>query len=410
MKNIYLNIIIAILIILIFITGIFLLFKKIDNIYSNKKKIENVETKKPDTKLQDQIKEDNVIPDKEKQVFDYNNLNKDNSNFDEEMEDRKARFGLTDSVDMIVKTDEVIKIGDVKIDIDELENAIKIRHGDLVEKDINEKSNNYNSNKQSPDSNNNKPKNQKDQKKVFIKNIYDMLFDKEKDKKTKNEIISKKISRPQKPLNQTSDVQPSENKNKLNDLTQSETNDLENQEDIFEENINEEDKINESGDISVNKNLSYNTDQNNKNNPEVINEPFDKEIEFDKQEKTQSIKKSKYLGIRVVKPGENIWDIHFNLLKDFYSNLGIPVSPYADEPDELGFSSGVGKILKFSENLVSIYNFQTKKFDINLNVIDPLSIIVVYNMNQIFDLLNQIDYSNINRIEFDGESLWLPGE
>ena len=113
-------------------------------------------------------------------------------------------------------------------------------------------------------------------------------------------------------------------------------------------------------------------------------------------------------GIHVVQPGENIWDIHFNLLKDYYDHKGIHISPLADEPDRLGRSTGVGKILKFSENLVHIYNLRERTLDSDLHLIYPLSKIVVYNMSRAFALLDRIDYKKVNRIEFDGETLWLP--
>jgi hypothetical protein len=113
-------------------------------------------------------------------------------------------------------------------------------------------------------------------------------------------------------------------------------------------------------------------------------------------------------GIHVVQPDENIWDIHFKLLEDYYDHKGIHLSPLADEPDRLGYSTGVGKILKFSENLVYIYNLRKRTLDTDLHLIYPLSKIVVYNMRRVFALLDRIDYKDVNRIEFDGETLWLP--
>lgn len=115
-------------------------------------------------------------------------------------------------------------------------------------------------------------------------------------------------------------------------------------------------------------------------------------------------------GIRVVQPGDNIWNLHFRLLKDYYNHKGIEVSPLADEPDRRGRSSGVGKILKFSENMVHIYNMRDKKLETNLDQIYPLSKVVIYNMTHIFALLDRIDYEAVHRIEFDGETLWLPAE
>jgi len=115
-------------------------------------------------------------------------------------------------------------------------------------------------------------------------------------------------------------------------------------------------------------------------------------------------------GIHVVQQNNNIWDIHFKLLKDYYKRKGIQLSPLADEPDHVGRSSGVGKILKFSEHMVQIYNLKEHKVETNLDQIYPLSKIVIYNMGTIYALLDRIDYKDVNRIEFDGETLWLPAE
>ena len=121
-------------------------------------------------------------------------------------------------------------------------------------------------------------------------------------------------------------------------------------------------------------------------------------------------KKAEEFGVHVVRHGDNIWNIHFKFMKNYFEHKGIAILPMADEPDRLGISSGVGKILKFSENVVSIYNIKERKLDVDLNLITPLNKIVVYNMNRIFVLLDQIDYNNVNRIHFDGETLWMPAE
>ncbi len=115
-------------------------------------------------------------------------------------------------------------------------------------------------------------------------------------------------------------------------------------------------------------------------------------------------------GIYVVRPGDNIWNIHFNILKEYYESRGINVSPKADEPIGRGMSSGVGKILKFSETMVIIYNLKEKKVDTDINLIEPLSKIVVYNMEEVFSLLREINYDNINRIQFDGKTIWFPAK
>jgi hypothetical protein len=75
-----------------------------------------------------------------------------------------------------------------------------------------------------------------------------------------------------------------------------------------------------------------------------------------------------------------------------------------------GYSSGVGKLLKFSENMVYIYNVIEKTFSENLNLIEPQSKIVIYKMDRVFAFLEQVDYQKINRIQFDGDTLWVPAE
>lgn len=124
----------------------------------------------------------------------------------------------------------------------------------------------------------------------------------------------------------------------------------------------------------------------------------------------KTVPEEEVFGVYVVRPVDNIWNVHFNLLKEYFKNKKITLSPMADEPNAKGYSSGVGKILKFSENLVHIYNLKTHELETNLSTIEPLQKVVVYKMGMIFELLDQIDYSQIDRLEFDGETLWIRGE
>ncbi len=115
-------------------------------------------------------------------------------------------------------------------------------------------------------------------------------------------------------------------------------------------------------------------------------------------------------GIHVVQPGDNIWNIHFAFLKDYFARRGVNLARSADEPNRKGYSSGVGKLLKFSENIVYIYNVKERDFSQDLNLIEPYSKIIVYKMDRVFQLLEQFDYRNIDRIQFDGDTLWMPAE
>jgi hypothetical protein len=115
-------------------------------------------------------------------------------------------------------------------------------------------------------------------------------------------------------------------------------------------------------------------------------------------------------GIYVVQPLDNVWNIHFKFLQTYFNGKGVSLEATADEPDGKGFSSGVGKILKFSEKMVHIYNLRERRLEFDLNTIQPLTKIVVFNMGQVLSMLEQIDYQKVNRIRFDGETLWIPAE
>lgn len=115
-------------------------------------------------------------------------------------------------------------------------------------------------------------------------------------------------------------------------------------------------------------------------------------------------------GIHVVRKGDNLWNIHFGIIQDYYKARGISISNKADEPKNDGFSSGIGKLLKFSEAIVTIYNILDKNVTTDINLLEPLSKIVVYNMTEVFSLLQEIDYDNVDRIQFDGEAIWIPAQ
>ncbi|MCG8617805.1 MAG: hypothetical protein MI802_16435 [Desulfobacterales bacterium] len=118
----------------------------------------------------------------------------------------------------------------------------------------------------------------------------------------------------------------------------------------------------------------------------------------------------KEYGVYVVQPGDNLWNIHFRILRDYYASRGIPVQEQADEPGNAGMSSGVGKILKFSETMVIIYNLLEERVTQDINLIDPLSKVVVYNMEAVFNLLDEINFTNVDRLQFDGKNIWIPAK
>lgn len=113
-------------------------------------------------------------------------------------------------------------------------------------------------------------------------------------------------------------------------------------------------------------------------------------------------------GIYIVRPGDNIWNVHFQFLKENFKHRGIVLSPRDDEPDESGTSSGVGKILKFAEGMVYIYNLRERRLAEDINIIQPMTKIIVFNMAKAIELIKKVGYEDIQKIQYDGETLWLP--
>jgi len=136
----------------------------------------------------------------------------------------------------------------------------------------------------------------------------------------------------------------------------------------------------------------------------------DLELTGDAASRDIADKKQEIYGIYVVQSGDNIWNIHYRFLKSYFEHRGISLSPLSDEPDTTGYSSGVGKILKFSEKMVYIFNLKERKLDTDIHLIYPLSKIIVFNMKEVFSLLDQIDRAHVDRIQFDGETIWIPAE
>jgi len=170
--------------------------------------------------------------------------------------------------------------------------------------------------------------------------------------------------------------------------------------------------VKDSVDLVVKSNEAFTVGGNTVSMEKVMEQAFagrDKvfEKELDESGAQKPVALTTY-GVYVVQPGDNIWNIHFRILKDYYTRKGIRVKENADEPESSGMSSGVGKILKFSEAMVIIYNLKEKKVTADINIIDPLSKVVIYNMDEIFALLEQIDFNHVDRLRFDGSNIWIP--
>jgi hypothetical protein len=115
-----------------------------------------------------------------------------------------------------------------------------------------------------------------------------------------------------------------------------------------------------------------------------------------------------YYGIRLIRPGDHVWGIHYEILREFFRNEGIALPQGADQPDARGWSSGAGKILKYDEKKAYVYNLQTNKLRSgDINVIYPGEEILIVSMKDVFAHLKGRDLSILNRLHFDGTHLYI---
>lgn len=294
----------------------------------------------------------------------------DSMDNDEAMAQRKAALGIDKSVDMVVTAGDTLKIGDTTIPFDDILAKIRIKGGQIGEGDL-----------------------QSDGSPSEIAPTLAEIEQLSVDIKKELESVKRQLNDEQ--LTSESRSALTEKQKRLQ---------------LLADDYNAYSSVHESL-TSAQEQLQTAANDTEK---EAIQQEIDalhQQLAEKKQAFVRRIKDGNAMGaygIHVVKAEDNIWNIHFQFLKSYFTKRGITVSPVADEPLQSGKSSGVGKLLKFSENMVHIYNLKTRQLDQNLDTIEPLSKIVVFNLGQVFTLLNTINYNQINHIEFDGETLWLP--
>ena len=118
------------------------------------------------------------------------------------------------------------------------------------------------------------------------------------------------------------------------------------------------------------------------------------------------IRSTGYYGIYVIQAGDNLWNVHFAFLREYFGSRGITVSGGADEP--MGTtSSGVGRILKYAEKMVYIFNLKTKKLSKDLNHLKPLERIVIFNLSKLDYILAPLTAEKLNHIRLYGQEIIL---
>jgi hypothetical protein len=306
-------------------------------------------------------------------VLDYHKLPKD-QNLQDMIETRKDAYGMKDSLDMILHEDESLKVGETVVPMKEILEKIRIKKGEIEEESLS-------------------GSRWEDSSADELTEVIDKLNSME----ARYELLKKRLQ------SADSQLDPESRKKYLDELAG-----LENIISKYREYKTTLDALEET------------RTKLDTAGPEE-KEPLDLHLKSLADKRNLLLKQLYHLvtpekkaveayGIHVVQPRENIWNIHYNFLKDYFSQKGIALTSRADEPTRAGLSSGVGKILKFSETMVYIYNIRERKIEVDLNIIHPESKIVVFNMSEVLSLLDRIDYTNINKIVFDGDILWIPAE
>jgi hypothetical protein len=306
----------------------------------------------------------------EKPVIDYEKIQEDET-YESVMEQRKADYGLDEGVDFIAKPDEIIKIGETTVSMQEILEKIRLQKGELFEKDLGE------------------PVDLEKLQQRRVDRIRELAAAEVRFVELEKELAKMPEDSPQRQPYVDEHMKLAREAKLFRQYAQT----------IAA--IAEAEKQAAEGEAEARaaaRDLLYNLRMEKRR------------LEEDLEIPRVPTGPAEAYGIYVVRSGDNIWTIHFRFLKDYFDHRNIELSPLADEPDTKGFSSGVGKILKFSENMVYIYNLREQRLDVDLNLLQPMSKIVVFNMAEVFNLLDPIDYTQVNRIQFDGDTLWIPAE
>lgn len=302
-------------------------------------------------------------------VLDFDQLDQDEA-LKARMQKRKQAYGVEKGLDLVVKPGETIKIGDTTVPMHEIEEQMRLKKGEIVESDIPIQGDHELTREQR-------------------KRLAEQIFQNEK-----------KLAALERTL-QTLDKAESE----------SHYREMESEYENRRQTARmAKDYRQVVADIHQKNNVAPDQAAESENRLQAL------EIQKNKLEKAlhkrlsasvSSRGRAKEYGIYIVRPGDNIWNIHFQVLSGYFEKKGVTLSPLADEPIARGVSSGVGKLLKFSENMVYLYNLENRQLDVNLDQLTPYKKIVIYNMKRVFELLDQIDYENVNQIQFDGDTIWI---
>ncbi len=114
-----------------------------------------------------------------------------------------------------------------------------------------------------------------------------------------------------------------------------------------------------------------------------------------------------YYGVKVVKRTENVWDIHYSILREYFARKDVILPTDSDKPSLDGRSSGIGRILKFIEGVVYVYSINGNQLIKNIDLIQPGSFIVFFKISDLFAALDAIQPEDLSSIRYVNNYLRL---
>jgi len=121
----------------------------------------------------------------------------------------------------------------------------------------------------------------------------------------------------------------------------------------------------------------------------------------------RSVSPPEYYGIHVVRAGENVWNIHYGILREYFARRGIHLPLNADEPSPRGQSSAIGRLLKFLEGIVYVYNVRENRLVEDINLLYPDDLIVFFKISDVFAALDGLKPQELRSLRYVGTTLGM---
>jgi len=115
----------------------------------------------------------------------------------------------------------------------------------------------------------------------------------------------------------------------------------------------------------------------------------------------------RYYGVRVVRPAENVWTIHYGIFSEYMARRGMEIAPAADRPLADGRSSGVGRLLKFMEDMVLVYNMKEERMVENIHVIQPHTVLAFFNISDLFAAFDQLSPATLLSLRYVDRGIFI---